>query len=168
MKQEYFLHLMRNHPIDYHGLVIQPVSMARIHDEIGAESFYHFLLPFRLTPSCIDGGHPADQNIFTHTILKEGNLLYLLHECLKIFCPAEINSQVGITDDSFAIVRSEHDIFHLTAVHFDQIGEIILAAAGVEKMKVEKPKTGLSQRQLDIWNKIQEGRNPDVREYNIF
>jgi len=167
MKKEYLVCLMRNCPIDYHSLRIYPVSFHRIYDEIGEESFHHLLLPFRITADCFENGQNSSFHLFQDKILQDGSLLYLLYESLKVFCPEENIKQCGPTDDSFAIVRSKDDIFHITADNFGEIGDIILAIAGVEKIKIERPDPNLSERQLDVWQKLKEGRERSRRKYEI-
>lgn len=167
MKKEYLINLMRNKPIEYDGLLIYPVSFGRIYDEIGEDTFYQLLLPFRLTSDCYEANPEQPLPLFPDKILGDQSMLYLLYECLKLFCPDEDFETCGITDDSFAIVRGEDDIFHITADNFDEIGEIILAISGIDKIKIERPDPNLSERQLDVWNKLKEGRERDRRKNQI-
>lgn len=161
LKKEWLLSLQRGTPINYEGLMIYPLSFKTIYDEIGDEVLNQLLLPFRLTEECYDGEEIGKINIFLDKVLKDESLICLLVECLKKFCLEEDFAQYGVTEDTFAIVRSKDDIFHITETGYKEIGEIILAIANVEKIKIEKPDPNLSERQLDVWKKITEGRKKD-------
>jgi len=167
LKREYLINLTRSKPVNYDGLLIYPVSFGHIYDDIGEDTFYQMLLPFRLTPDCFDIPPDGPFSLFCDKILKDQSLTYLLYECLKLFCPDENLDTCGVTDDSFAIVRAEEDIFHITAEIFDEIGEIILAIAGVERIKIEKPDPSLSERQLDVWQKLKAGRERDRKKNEV-
>jgi len=167
MRKEYLICLMRNRPVNYDGLLLYPISFRRIYDEIGEENFYKLLLPFRMTADCFESEHDRSIHLFEDKILQDESFLYLLYECLKVFCPDEDFQQCGITDDSFAIVRSKDDIFHITADSFMEIGEIILTIAGIDKIKIERPDPNLSERQLDVWKKLRDGRERDRRRHEI-
>lgn len=57
--------------------------------------------------------------------------------------------------------------FIIDSSNFDDISNIILKINANKKAVIEKPPANMSERQKDIWNKLQEGRQRDAKKNEV-
>ena len=57
--------------------------------------------------------------------------------------------------------------FTIDKNNFDDICEIIMKLNGKDKIKVEKPPKNMSERQRDVWEKLQAGRKRESEKNNV-
>ena len=65
------------------------------------------------------------------------------------------------------IITKTERVFNINSTNFDDISDIILKINNNKKVKIEKPPANMSERQKDVWDKLQEGRNRDARKNDI-
>lgn len=153
---------MRNKPICAHGLIFYPPSLGEIFDVIGYEHLKNLMLPFCLTKDCFD--LPAEVaetlSIFRDILLTNPIYIADLRAALEIICH---ETQVEFTIDEILIYHPapESDAPQMLTINeenFEDVCQIMMAISGTSKIHIEKPPKNLSDRQLDIWQKLHEGR----------
>ena len=87
------------------------------------------------------------------------NKLFKKHE--------DIQSQVEYEEKSEEVVTTTERKFIVNSSNFDDISNIILKINANKKTVIKKPPENMSERQRDVWNKLQEGRNRDAEKNEI-
>jgi len=64
-------------------------------------------------------------------------------------------------------VEKIEKVFDINSSNFDDISNIILKINANKKMVIEKPPSKMSEKQKDIWNKLQEGRKRDAKKNEV-
>ena len=74
---------------------------------------------------------------------------------LQLFCQTE---KVSRLDNQINLYLKDNIKFVVTKDNFEDICQIIMKMNGKEKLKVEKPPKNMSDRQRDVWEKLNAGR----------
>lgn len=169
MKNNYYYELVTGNPIRYKNLYIYQISFDDICTFFGYDNFSYLMMPFCLTAEYIKettGLDVQDENIFKEIILKDKNLLENVCQILLLFCKCE---KITLFDQTLQLYDKESNdvMFKITNENFNDISDILLMINGKEKLKIEKPPDGLSERQLDIWMKIHEGRKREAKKNHL-
>lgn len=173
METDYIIQLIRQRPINYNGLLILPISFEEICEEIGLKNFDSMMIPFQLTKECIkiEEEFIDDFDIFKHVILVEENLLYFFCYIIQKFTDCGDITKKG---ESILLYKSKREantdepaMFEINSDNFDDICEIILKITGKEKIKVEKEPKNMSERQRDVWEKLQAGRKKEAQKNEV-
>lgn len=168
MDKKYYFELVRQQPINYNGLLFYPISLDEISEKIGYDNFDNVLYPFLMHKDCID--LPEEDlermDLFEDFILANEALLYSVVIILRLFCKCD---DIRMSEDAKSIVLwfSEESFFEVTKDNFDDICSIIMQINAKQKIKVEKPPKNMSEKQKDIWLKLQEGRRKDSEKNGI-
>lgn len=154
---DYYLELIRQKPINYNGLLFYPISFGFICDNIGLDVFDSLLIPFLLTKDCLKMSDEELEQIdlFNDVILKDQGLLTSVAIILQVFCKCE---DIYKQDTELILKFNDKEPFVINNGNFDDICQIIMKTNGKEKIKVEKPPKNMSERQRDVWEKLQAGR----------
>lgn len=162
MDKTLLLQLLRNKPIHAHGLIYTPPSLEEIFDKIGYEQLKNLMLPFCLTKDCFD--LPTEVagtlSLFKDIILTNPIYIADIRAALEIICHEK---QVEFMMDEIHIdhLLPESDRPQRIIINediFEEMCQIMMAVSGTAKIHIEKPPKSLSDRQLDIWQKLHEGR----------
>lgn len=163
---DFYMELIRQKPIHYHGLVFYPLEFCEICDQIGLSTFDELLLPFLMTKDCFDiEEHKIDEtDFFTDILLNNSVMLHSVAYLLQLHCKC---SNVGRTDSTILLNYEDREPFAVTAANYDDICQIIMKINGKAQLKVEKPPKKMSDRQLDVWEKLQSGRKKDSSKNTV-
>lgn len=161
------LYLKLQEPIDFYDIctIYQPslIDILNYNKEHGVDEFEKLLLPYCITLDALPDEITDEQ--------KEGltnyDLLFTSKEFIKylflsldFFCKSEIDcDENGICFDSFK--------GRLNRDNFDEFANIILKMCSRERPKKEKKKVFANDRQRDIWEKLQEGRNRHAKKNEL-
>lgn len=147
----YYLNLIRNQPINYNGLVLGVVSLRQI-CEFGIEKFDELIFPFALTQDCFI--KPVD------SILRNGIIanIQMLNKFLGYMDLATHFSRCAPFPDRIEFTFEDGSQFTIDDTNFDDICDIVLKMNGKSKIVIEKKPQTTSERKLDIWKKLSEGR----------
>lgn len=164
MDKKYYFELVRQQPINYNGLLFYPISLDEISEKIGLDKFDDILYPFLMNKECINLPEEVLNNLdlFEDFILETEAMLSSVVIILHLFCKCE-DIRIG-EDKSLILLFGEDTHFEINKDNFDDISEIIMQINGKKKIKVEKPPKNMSDRQKDIWHKLQEGRKKDAEK----
>ena len=83
---------------------------------------------------------------------------------LQLFCKCD-----GIykRDNELLLKFDDKEQFVINNENFEDICQIIMKMNGKEKIKVEKPPKNMSERQRDIWEKLQAGRKRENEKNTV-
>lgn len=176
--KDYYLELIRQKPINYDGLIFNPISFNYICDNIGLAEFDKMLLPFLITEDCLDIDEDMEiTNFFNDVIIKDRALLLSMVVSLNVFCEFKdikldmdnnsiilINGKFEGYDESNEKIYSD---FIINSSNYDDICKIVMLINGKEKLKVEKPPKNMSAKQKDVWEKLQEGRRKEAKKNEV-
>lgn len=160
MDEKYYYDLINMDTIDYNGLKIYPIPFKEIKEEIGYDALMKCMIPFCLTKEYIEITNNCklddNFNVFEDIILKDENSLKNTAIVLKLYCKPEhiyySKTNITLTDEN------DKEIFVLTKDNYDDVAEILLVLNSKSKLKAEKPPANMSERQRDVWEKLQAGR----------
>ena len=159
MVNSYYTELIRQKPINYNGLIFYPIPFCDICDYIGLDVFDGLLNPFLLTKDCIKSDETTLENIdlFKDIILNDQTMVLSVTVILQLFCKCDdvMRTADGLT---LKFIKEGKEDFIITSDNFEDICQIIMKINGKEKIKVEKPPKNMSERQRDVWEKLQAGR----------
>ena len=79
----------------------------------------------------------------------------------------EKNIEVEYIETTEEVENKKEKTFIINSTNFDDISNIILKINANKKAVVEKPPENMSERQRDVWNKLQEGRRRDVKKNEV-
>jgi len=158
MELNYNLELVTQLPIKYNGLIFYPISFKEICEKFGWDSFTNIIFPFKCTKDCFDMDNINELNLFEDIILKNQQLVQCAALILNIFCKCKKvvknNNNLCLYIDK----DNKEQIFLIDKNNFEEVSNIILSICGEKKIEIEKPPDTLSEKQLEIWKKIREGR----------
>lgn len=172
--EKYYLNLITQKPINYNGLIIYQPSFNEIIN-YGIDIYNQIMSIYSLTLDFFaDSLDIENINMFDDLILSDEGLLNLLSESLYILAkPSEIifykNKKnlelkfIETLDNGDELEKS----FIINSSNFDDISEIILKINASKKIVIEKPPENMSEKQRDVWNKLQEGRQKDAKKNKI-
>lgn len=165
---KYINELFLGEPIYYHTLVFYPLTISQLINITSLETFQSCMLPFILTKEFlieqkkISKDNIENFNVFEDYILKENILLEQMAFILGIFCKV---SNISLSDKHIDIYDNTGKIiFQITKNNFDDISDILCSLTCTSKIKVELPPENMSQRQKDIWEKLQAGRKREAKK----
>lgn len=160
---DYSLELLRQYPINYKNLVIHPISLNMICETFGLNIFDRLMTPFCLTIECLNMPTEIVEsvNIFSDVVLKDDFMLQSVAIVIKVFCGTKdvVLNKTGLlvtyeTDESTNTFQIDKD-------NFNDISDILLKLTGKSKITVEKPPKKMSEKQRDVWEKLQAGRRKE-------
>ena len=94
-------------------------------------------------------------DLFNDIILKDQGMLSSVAIALQLFCKCE---DIYKRDNELLLKFNDKEPFVINNGNFEDICQIIMKMNGKEKIKVEKPPKNMSERQRDVWEKLQAGR----------
>lgn len=164
MDKKYYYNLVSCKPIYYENLCFYPVSYEVIMDLFGEDYFEFAMLPFCITAEYVKDTfniETTDDKIFEDTILRIKELLENTCQILSLFCKC---GKITCSNNSLHLYDSNDEkfIFDITSENFNDIAEILRIINCKSKIKIEKPPANMSERQRDIWEKLQAGRKRDA------
>jgi hypothetical protein len=139
--------------IKFNKIDIYQISLNEILD-YGIEEYNLLLLPFLLDIDDFDITNKdllKDIDIFSILILDERTLSMLLNS-ISVFCKTNeiaFDEQKGILYIGDGYINKDN---------FDEFADIILKANSKQKIIKEKPPENMTQKQKEIWEKLQSGR----------
>ena len=163
---DYNLELIRQKPINYKDLLFYPISFGYICDNIGLDVFDSLLVPFLITKDCLKMRDEELEQIdlFNDIILKDQGMLSSVAITLQLFCKCE---DIYKRDNELLLKFNEKEPFVINDGNFDDICQIIMKMNGKDKIKVEKPPKNMSERQRDVWEKLQAGRKRENEKNTV-
>ena len=163
---DYNLELIRQKPINYNGLLFYPISFGYICDNIGLDIFDSLLIPFLITKDCLKMSDEELEQIdlFNDIILKDQGMLSSVAIALQLFCKCE---DIYKRDNELLLNFNDKETFVINNGNFEDICQIIMKMNGKEKIKVEKPPKNMSERQRDVWEKLQAGRKRENEKNTV-
>lgn len=169
MKNNYYYELIMGYPIYYETLCIYPVSFSTLFKLFGIDGFDYLMIPFCMTSDYAKEAlniETTNDNIFNDVIIKNEDLLKNACIVLTVFCKCGKitlkNNTLHIYDDN-----NENVIYDITNDNFNDISEILLKLNNKEKIVIEKPPINMSERQRDVWEKLQAGRKRDAEKNRL-
>lgn len=156
------VYLIGQKPINFNNIVIHQIPLDDIL-EYGIDRYNMLLLPFLLDIN--DFEIPSDLitkeiNIFDILILTEETFKMLL-DSIGFFCKTDeikFDEQKGV----FYIHNG-----YIDRNNFEDFANIILKINAKQKIEKEKPPENMTQKQKDIWKKLQEGRQRAIEKSQI-
>ena len=169
MNNNYYLDLVTMDIIKYQGVSIYPISFKEIKETIGYEVFSQCMFPFCITKDYIEYVNNCELdntfNLFEEIILKDKDMVKLVSIILSIFCKPE---HIYADDKGIMLCDDKDNVmFVLNRDNFEEFSEIILKLNGKSKLKVEKPPKNMSNRQRDVWEKLQAGRKREEKKNEV-
>ena len=169
MNNNYYLDLVTMDIIKYQGVSIYPISFKEIKETIGYEVFSQCMFPFCITKDYIEYVNNCELdntfNLFEEIILKDKDMVKLVSIILSIFCKPE---HIYADDKGIMLCDDKDNVmFVLNRDNFEEFSEILLKLNGKSKLKVEKPPKNMSNRQRDVWEKLQAGRKREEKKNEI-
>lgn len=168
MVNDYNLELVRQKPINYNGLIFYPIEFGYICDNIGLDFFDRLLMPFLITKDCLELDSNTDIekiNLFTDVVLRNDTFLQSLVFILEVFCKC---ISIKLTNDNTLLLTLEnHKTFIIDSNNFEDVCTIIMKINYKEKISVEKPPENMSDRQRDVWQKLQHGRKKEKEKNTV-
>ena len=163
---DYNLELIRQKPINYNGLLFYPISFGYICDNIGLDIFDSLLIPFLITKDCLKMSDEELEQIdlFNDIIIKDQGMLSSVAIALQLFCKCE---DIYKRDNELLLKFNDKEPFVINNGNFEDICQIIMKMNGKEKIKVEKPPKNMSERQRDVWEKLQAGRKRENEKNTV-
>ena len=83
---------------------------------------------------------------------------------LQLFCKCE---DIYKRDNELLVKFNEKEPFVINNGNFEDICQIIMKMNGKDKIKVEKPPKNMSERQRDVWEKLQAGRKRENEKNTV-
>lgn len=92
---------------------------------------------------------------------------WLYCKVLRRFFNKNTSDESETVDETEEIVNKTERTFNINSSNFDDISNIILKINASNKVVIEKPPPNMSDRQRDVWEKLQEGRSKDSKKNEI-
>lgn len=153
MLSNLLLYLEAQKQINFNNIIIHQISLDEIL-EYGVDKYNMLMLPFLLD---IDDFDIPDKdliqgiNIFDILTL-ENTTLTLLLDSISFFCKVD---EIRFDEQKKIIYIGDG---YIDRNNFAEFAEIILKINAKQKIKKEKPPANMSEKQKDIWDKLQKGR----------
>ena len=169
MNNNYYYELVMCLPIYYKNLCIYPISFTTIYDVFGIDGFDSFMIPFCMETDYVKkcfGIDVTNENIFRDVILNNEELLKSVCFILTLFCQC---GNITMSDNTLHLydIKNKDIIFDINNDNFNDISDIILLLTNKHKFVIEKPPENMSERQKDIWEKLQAGRKRDEEKNRL-
>lgn len=173
---KYFLDLVTHDVINYNGLIIYPPKFREIKN-FGVDNYNSIMKVFSLSLECFEGiVIDNNTNLFNDFLLMDDFLLSCMNKSLFMITKADeiyFNKEEKYLELRFFEDKDEestnkkYSSFIVNSSNFDDISDIVLKINSHKKLSVEKTPDNMSDRQRDIWLKLQEGRNRDKNKNEI-
>jgi hypothetical protein len=165
---DYYLDLKMQEPINYNGLTIFQPSFYDI-KKYGLKKYNQIIQVYSLTLDGFDNIKEKPDNLFD-IIISDQYLIHCLCESLRLL--TEANEIYLCEDHKYIMINSDYinnddKSFIINSSNFDDISWIILKINASKKVVIEKPPENMSERQKDIWNKLQEGRTREAKKNEV-
>jgi len=160
---KYNIYLKIQEPIEFYDIctIYQP-SFLEIF-KYGIDGFEKLLIPYYITLDNLSEEITDEQKegLTNFDLLcSSQEFMSYLFVSLEFFCKSKLDfDEKGISFDSFG--------GRLNRDNFDELANIILKTCGRERQKKEKKKVFANDRQRDIWEKLQEGRNRHAKKNEL-
>ena len=167
---KYYNELFLGKPIFYQNLIFYPVTIDEITNITDLETFRTLMFPFMITTEYLISEKIILEkdyknfNIFEDYIVKDNDSLQKIAFILEIFCRT---SKISTLNNKILLYNSENMFFEITKDNFEDISDILRKLVCVKKIKAETPPPNMSQRQKDIWEKLQAGRKRESSRNEI-
>ena len=119
---------------------------------------------------CIELKFLDKENIKEHTVEDDNEVKHYysffdwLYRNIKRKFNKKLKPNIKDVDDN---EESKEKTFVVNSTNFDDISDIILKINANKKIVKEKPPDNMSERQKDVWYKLQEGRNREAKKNEI-
>ena len=161
------LYLKLQEPIPFHDVctIYQPsfIEILNYNKEHGENKFEKLLLPYYITLDNLPEETTEEQKeglTNFDLVCSAREIIGYLSFSLEFFCKSKLDSdEKGIMFEDFN--------GRLNKNNFDEFAEIILKICGRERPKKEKKRVFANDRQKDIWEKLQEGRNRYAKKHEL-
>ena len=95
---------------------------------------------------------------------KKSRLYDIFNRLFQLFCKKKETDNIEV--DEIENIISQR-IFTIDKNNFNDVSEIIMKLNGKDKIKVEKPPKNMSDKQRDVWEKLQAGRKRESEKNNV-
>lgn len=92
---------------------------------------------------------------------------WLYSKVIKKFFNKKVLEELQYVDETEEVLNKTERTFIINSSNFDDISNIILKINANKKAVVEKPPANMSEKQKDVWEKLQEGRRKDSKKNDI-
>lgn len=169
MKNNYYYQLVMCEPIVYGSICFYPVSFDTILKNYGEDYFNYLMLPFRLSSDYVKEVlkmEVSENDIFENVILETKEFLENTCKVLTLFCNC---GKITLSNNALHLYNNENSkiIFDVTSDNFDDISDILLTLNCKSKIEIEKPPPNMTERQKDVWQKLQAGRKRDAEKNRL-
>lgn len=165
---KYYNELFLGKPIYYKSLIFYPLTIEEITKITDIETFRNCMLPFIITKDFlieqkkISKDKACNLNIFEDYIIKEQAMLQQMAFMLSTYCKT---SDIALLDNKLILYNEgKNSTFEIDKYNFEDISDILCQLTCMTKIKVELPPPNMSERQRDIWEKLQAGRKRSVKK----
>lgn len=169
--ENYYNELFLGEPVYYKSLVFYPMTIEEITKLTDIETFRNCMLPFIITKDFlieqkkISKKESSEFNIFQDYIIKEQVMMQQIAFMLSAYCKIH---NTALFDDKLLLYDKDGNItFEIDRFNFDDISDILCQLTCMTKIKVELPPPNMSERQKDIWIKLQAGRKRTAQKNEI-
>jgi hypothetical protein len=162
MVQDLKIRLIAQKPIKFNGIFIYQPSFDEI-IEFGIDKYNMLMLPFLLDVDdfeIADASISESVDIFDILTLIESTLTMLLNS-ISFFCKTE---EIAFDEQNKRLYIGDN---YIDKNNFKEFSEIILKINAKQKQQREKPPKNMTEKQRDIWNKLQEGRQRAMEKSQI-
>lgn len=156
------VYLETQKPIKFNNIIIYQISLNEILD-YDMEKYNMLLLPFLVDIDDLnipDEIQIQDMNIFDILTLNEANLSMLL-DSISFFCKT---NEIGFDEQKQTLYIGDGFIDRDNFIDFSKC---ILESNSKRKIKKEKPPKNMTDKQRDIWEKIQKGRQRAMEKAQV-
>lgn len=153
MLPNFLVYLEAQKPIKFNNITIYQIPLNDILD-YNIEKYNELLLPFLLDMDdfdILDKTLIQGMNIFDILLLNKETLTMLLN-AISYFCKID---KIVFDEQKGVLYVGEG---YIDRDNFSDFSEIILKINAKQKTQKEKPPENMSEKQRDIWQKLQEGR----------
>lgn len=157
------LELITQKPIIFNGITITQPSLNMILDNIGMDKYNEILFPFVADLDILDVPDEIREQYNIFDILTMDSNIELLLNSISIFCNIE---EARFDTKSKRLYIGDNDGY-LDCNNFKDFADIILKINSKTRPKVEKPPKNMSEKQRDIWEKLQAGRKRQAEKSQI-
>lgn len=176
MENDVYINLITGEDIKFQNILIHQPTFKEIL-EIGIEQYNQIMLPYSLTIDCFkDFAEKENADLFEDILMKDKSSITCIAYSLQLLTKAkdvllyqdhlELTFEKKMFDknNNEKIIKSSFDI---NKDNFNDLSEIILKINANKKVEVEKPPKNMSEKQKDIWYKLQEGRRKRAKKDEV-
>ena len=162
MVSNLLVYLITQKPINFNNILIYQTSLNDIL-EYGIDDYNMLLLPFLLDVDDFDISDKSlvkDLKIFDIFMLNNNTMEFLLNS-ISFFCKTDKIS----FDEQKGVLYIGNG--YLDRNNFEEFSNIILKINAKQKVIKEKPPENMSQKQKEVWEKLQAGRQRELAKSQI-